>query len=288
MADSDRFIKFIPSQEAMFLVTNKKPAYQNAFRLLTIIAERARRYDGHPDGLKIGECHLGNWESYGMSEQNYKSAKKILERMGQIKIIETNRTRKKRQLTESISFNSTFSKKATTKVTTEGTLVQLCSSTIYDINPEVSNDSSNVQVTTGQRLGNDKLRKNKKDISNDISNKEEAQPAAQLRSKDSLSFNFQTWKFEGISEDDMANWKIAYPHVELQAEIIKATEWLKSHPNKSNKSLWRKFLTGWFERANDSIENKKAYRRASGTNAQDRSTRDINGNPVPNAYEGKF
>lgn len=144
---SERFIKFIPSQEAMFLVTHKNPAYQNAFRLLTIIAERARRYDGHPDGLKVGQCHLGNWAEYGMSEQNYKTAKKILERMQLIKIIETNRTRKK----------------VTTGVTTEGTLVELCSTTVYDINVQDANDSSNDCLTTGQRLPNDKLRKKKKE-----------------------------------------------------------------------------------------------------------------------------
>lgn len=176
---SERFIKFIPSEEAMFLVTHKKPAYQNAFRLLTIIAERARRYDGHPDGLKIGQCHLGKWNEYGMSEQNYKTAKKILERMGQIKIIETNRTRKKKVLTESNSFNSHFSKKATTEVTTEGTLVELCSSTVYDINIMESNDSSNESLTTGQRLANDKLRKNKKEKKE----KEEQKPLTPFSSK---------------------------------------------------------------------------------------------------------
>ena len=144
---SERFIKFIPSDQAMFLVCHKNPAYQNAFRLLTIIAERARRYDGHPDGLKVGQCHLGNWNDYGMSEQNYKTAKKILERMQLIKIIETNRTRKK----------------ATTGVTTEGTLVELCSTTVYDINIQQDNDSSNDCLTTAQRLPNDKLRKNKKE-----------------------------------------------------------------------------------------------------------------------------
>lgn len=160
---SERFIKFIPSEEAMFLVTHKNVAYQNAFRLLTIIAERARRYNGHLDGLTIGQCHLGKWAEYGMSEQNYKTAKKILERMGQIKIVETNRTRKKKELTVRNSFNSHFSKNPTTGITTEGTLVELISLMIYDINIEEGNDRSNVQLTTGQRLANDKLRKNKKE-----------------------------------------------------------------------------------------------------------------------------
>lgn len=158
-----RFIKFIPSKEAMFLVTHKKPAYQNAFRLLTIIATNARRYNGHPDGLTIGQCHLGKWASYGMSEQNYKSAKKILEHMNQIKIIETNRTRKKKVLTVRNNFNSHFFKNPTIRVTTEGTLVELISSDIYDINICEGNDQSNDSVTTDQRLGNDELRMTKKE-----------------------------------------------------------------------------------------------------------------------------
>lgn len=272
---SERFIKFIPSQAAMFLVKHKKPAYQNAFRLLTIIAEKARRHNGYPDGLTIGQCYLGDWKEYGMSEQNYRTAKKILEQLKHIKIIETNRNLKK----------------ATTRVTTEGTLVELCSSTVYDINIPEGNDSSNDRLTTHQRLANDEQERRRIDISNDISNnalRAEAHPASPNRSKDLLTFSFQSWKFEGISEQDMSEWKAMYPHIDLQVETLKASQWLKSNPSKSNKKQWRKFLTGWFTRGNDTIENKKAYRSAAGGSSQDKRTKNMDGTPITSKAEDLF
>lgn len=148
---SNRFIKFIPSEEAMYLLTQKG----HAFRLLSIVAESARRYEGHPDGLHIGECFIGGFENYDMSEQNYRTAKEILLRRGHIEIIETCRTRKK-GLTSSCSFNSGFCKNPTTGVTTISTKVKLLSANVWDINLEIGNDRINERVTTDQRPTNDK------------------------------------------------------------------------------------------------------------------------------------
>jgi hypothetical protein len=132
----ERFIKFIPSEEAFWLMENKP----NAFRLLTHIANTARRTPGHPDGLLIGQCHLQSWKAYKLTEQQYRTAKKILVMRKHITIFLTNRTLKK----------------STTGSTTNSTIVQLCSSTIWDINPSVINDSINDRATTDQRPINDK------------------------------------------------------------------------------------------------------------------------------------
>ena len=293
---SERFLKFIPSEEAMYLA-RKHP---NAFILLTFIAERARRENGYPDGLTIGQCHIGDFQSYGLTEKEYRTAKKILELRNHIKIIETCRTRKSSRDVKH-SFNSQNVKKETTeratKSTTIGTLVQICSLTVYDINPEEPNqqkgDRKGDRGATEGRPKGDEQEGRRIDISNDISNKEDAlldgaHPASPIRSKDLLIFNFEKWEFEGIAEKDIADWKLMYPHIDLTVETLKASQWLKNNPSKSNKKQWRKYLTGWFGRANDSIENKKAYRSASGSGSQDRSTKDINGNPVANPYAGKF
>jgi len=148
---TERFLKFIPSNEAMYLLTQKG----HAFRLLTIIAEAARRYEGDADGLHIGEAFIGGFENYDMTEQNYRTAKKILESRGHIKIIETCRTRKK-PLTSKDTFNSGFCKNPTIGVTTIGTKVKLLSSTVYDININDGNDRNNDRLTTDQRPTNDK------------------------------------------------------------------------------------------------------------------------------------
>jgi hypothetical protein len=128
---AERFIKFIPSKEAFWLLTEKP----NAFRLLTFIANSARRTDGNPDGLLVGQCHLQNWTAYNLTEQEYRTAKNVLTTRKHIKILETNRSRKK----------------STTGTTTNSTLVQIISSTVYDINLETSNDRINDRSTTDQR-----------------------------------------------------------------------------------------------------------------------------------------
>jgi len=249
----------------------------NAFRLLSHIANTARRYNGHPDGLIVGQCHLQSWNFYGLSEQEYRTAKSILLKRKHIIIIETNRTRKK----------------STTGATTNSTLVQLCSLTIWDINSEEPNDRINDRATTEQRPSNDKQERIRKDISNDISNEEEAlragtHPASPIRAKDLLTFNFEKWEFEGISEKDIADWKLMYPHIDIQVETLKASQWLKNNPSKSNKKQWRKYLTGWYGRSNDSIENKKAYRSASTSGQQDRRTKNKDGTPIQSRAEDLF
>lgn len=120
--------------------------HPNAFLLLYFIARRARRYNGHPDGLKVGMAKLGDWEKMGLSRQNYRTALKILTTYKFVEILETNRTRKK----------------STTGTTTEGTLVRLCDTRIWDINPESSNHRSNHCLTTDQPLTNHELRKIRK------------------------------------------------------------------------------------------------------------------------------
>ncbi len=95
-------------------------------------------------------------------------------------------------------------------------------------------------------------------------------------------------KFENITESDLEQWKAAYPDIDIEREIAKAQQWLLAHPSKAKKKLWRKFLIGWFARANDTAENKKAYRSQNVNAKVDRRTRDKYGNPVSSPIDGKF
>lgn len=282
---AERFLKFIPSAAAMKLAIYHK----NAFILLLIIAERARRCNGDPDGLTIGQCHLGNHKSYGMTEKEYRYAKQILVNNGLIKIVETCRTRKKGPTHSLFLKSQNVATERATRVTTKGTLVELCNSMVWDINSDTQNHpkgdrKGESRATEGRPKGEEQERE--EGISNDI--QEKAQTAARLRSKDVLSFDFVKWEFSGIAEKDIADWKVMYPHINLQVETLKAAQWLKNNQSKSSKKSFRKYLTGWFGRANDSIENKKAYRSAAGSTGQDRRTKDIHGNPVDSPHDGKF
>jgi hypothetical protein len=165
----NRFIKLIPSEESLYLATK----YPKAFILLFFIAERARRENGHPDGLTIGQCHIGDFKSYGLTEKEYRTAKNILEKRKHIKIIETCRSRKSGFLRKN-SFNSenvqNSATERATRITTVGTLVEICSSTVYDINPESSNNKKGDRkgdrgATEGRPKGEEQegIRKKKKE-----------------------------------------------------------------------------------------------------------------------------
>lgn len=131
-----RFLKLIPSDETMWLLKNKP----NAFLLLTQIAERARREDGHPDGLKPGESYLGDHENCGLTRQKYRTALKILKMRSHIEILETCRTRQK----------------STNGSTTGGTKVKLISLNVYDVNIIIDNQRINHWPTTDQPPTNHK------------------------------------------------------------------------------------------------------------------------------------
>lgn len=289
-AMSESFVRSIRSPESFFLACK----HPNAFVLLHFIAHRARRENGNPDGLKIGQCHIGDYKEYGLTEKEYRTAKKILVQRNHIKIIETCRSRKKEK-DHSLYFDSQNVKKEATEratvSTTIGTLVELCSSTVYDINPDLNNqqkgDRNDDRGATEGRPKGDEQEGIRRFISNDI-NQEDARRAERPRSKDSLSFDFEKWEFIGFGEKDLADWKAMYPHIDVPTEIIKSISWLKSNPTKSGKTLWRKFLTGWLQRANDGVENKKAFRTAFGGTNQDRRTKDIHGNPVESPHTGRF
>lgn len=140
---SERFLKFIPSEAAIQFAIK----YKNAFILLMIIANQARRKNGNLDGLTIGQCHLGGHKNYGMTDKEYRYAKKVLVEQGLIKIVVTSRTRKKAKQTKKLFETTNGANERANEPTTEGTLVELCNSEVWDINSESDNHSK------GERKG---------------------------------------------------------------------------------------------------------------------------------------
>ncbi len=138
-----RFLKLnLDSDEADFLALR----HPNAFILLYFIARRARRTSGLADGLIIGQCHIGDYKSYGLTEREYRTAKEVLRKRSLVKILETCRTRKK----------------STTGTTTVGTLVQLLDSTVWDINSESNDDRQDDRATTERRPSDEEQERRRK------------------------------------------------------------------------------------------------------------------------------
>lgn len=162
------FIKLQRSEEVEALATTRP----TAFVLLTLIALRARRKTQRTfDGRQMGEAYIGDYESYGVTEQIYRTDKKFLESNGLI----------------------------TTQVTNRGTIAKLVDTSIFDINVEATNDPANTQLTTSQRPANDQLttnkniKKEKKEKKKEITNSNfnfSAQPQSQQL--DPSSINYKT------------------------------------------------------------------------------------------------
>ncbi len=125
------FIKLNRSNDTLELLGDP-----NAFILLTVIALRARRTDEfNVHNLHSGEALLGDHEKYGLSEQQYRSARKRLARWG-------------------------F---ASFKPTTRGTVAKLLGQRIYDINEMLAQQTDNGQTTDCPRTSNARATTNKKE-----------------------------------------------------------------------------------------------------------------------------
>jgi len=88
------------------------------------------------------------------------------------------------------------------------------------------------------------------------------QSAAPLRAKNSneISFSFDKFKFENISDEDKQVWSQLYPAVDISRELTEMVEWIKENPQKAkSKKHWRKFIRGWLQRQNEKLTNRSAY-----------------------------
>ena len=120
------FVKLIRGEDVEALIKTSPMA----FVLATLIALRARFRPGTDSitGLEQGEAFLGDFENYGMTEQNYRTAKNQLAKW----------------------------KIATFGPTTRGTVAKLLDSRIFDVVNEHANGQANRLATTESRTTNDK------------------------------------------------------------------------------------------------------------------------------------
>jgi len=118
-------MSFIMCNRNEILVSEILNKNSNAFILLYFIAMRAWRGPGRsPRDCDIGEALIGDYSTMGMTQQNYRTAKKHLERMGFI----------------------------TTRSTTKGTIAKLINTELFDPNFDFGNEQINGQLTGKQRL----------------------------------------------------------------------------------------------------------------------------------------
>jgi hypothetical protein len=124
------WFKAVRSEEALELIRLNP----NAFLLAYFIAARARYRDGfNADGLEVGEARLGDYERYGMTEQQYRTAKQQLQRLN-------------------------F---ATFRTTSKGTIGKLIGTRLFDPLNVADNGQNNTRPTDDQRTTNGQVTTNK-------------------------------------------------------------------------------------------------------------------------------
>lgn len=55
----------------------------------------------------------------------------------------------------------------------------------------------------------------------------------------------------GITEQDMADWKEAYPACDIKRQLAAAHCWCKANPAKRKKN-WQRFIVNWLTRKQES------------------------------------
>jgi hypothetical protein len=118
-------------------------------------------------------------------------------------------------------------------------------------------DAHEAQVRLHERLA---CASTEQDITGQDRTEEEIQPAAPVatsvpKRKRSQPHSAVSWNadagWQGITDADRQEWRLAYPACDLTAELAKATSWLKANPTRAHKSNWRKFVVGWLTRSQD-------------------------------------
>jgi len=168
----DTFIMAKRNQKADELDTDMPASH-----LLKIIASRARRtneFNAH--NLKIGEAFLGDFRNYGMSEQQYRTAKEKLNRWG-------------------------F---ASFRATNKGTIATLLNDDIYDINLK----QSNRPATGQQQASNRPATTNNKDNNVNNDNKKEYSPNSDEFRLSLLLLNLILERKPDYKKPDLQKWAV--------------------------------------------------------------------------------
>ena len=125
------FIKLMRSRNTLVLLQRPK-----CFVLLSLIALRARRTgEINMHNLGIGEALIGDREAIGLTQQEYRTAKSALEKLGLV----------------------------TFRGTNKGTVAKLIDTSIFDVNVEHDNEQNNDPATIKERTGNEQATTNKND-----------------------------------------------------------------------------------------------------------------------------
>ena len=232
-------MSFIMCNRNELLVSELLKKNQNAFILLYFIAIRAWRGPSmSPRGCGIGEALIGDYSTMGMSEQEYRTVKKHLKKMGFI----------------------------TTKSTSKGTIAKLINTELFDPNFDFGNDQINGQLTSKQRTANGQATTNNNCKNSNNWNKRE-RAHSQNENECNESIPDQTEVIDhGNGGAAIPEWYCKHYHE--QKEIRQS--WLNGNRKLIN---WQREIVAWFNkdgkplRENEHAKSNRGGGRKANANA---------------------
>ncbi len=66
-----------------------------------------------------------------------------------------------------------------------------------------------------------------------------------------IRWNPQEQRLDGIIREDLAQWEVAYPAVDLDLELRQAEVWLSVNPDRGKRRNYARFLTNWLSRSQE-------------------------------------
>ena len=217
----------------------------NAFILLTIIANRARRSkEPNPiNGTKQFQALIGDYKNCGLSERNYRTAKEHLEKYGL----------------------------ATFNPTPQGTIATLCNGKVYDINPDEADEQPDRQPTDSRQTGDEQATTKKnvrmqegEECKNNPSCPEP--PSADSEPETVLVFPIKGGGEYGLPRSKLNQYVDTFTDLGeagVLAELKRARQWLRDNPKrlKLTKGM-PKFMNLWLS----GNQNQKGGRTNANTN----------------------
>lgn len=72
-----------------------------------------------------------------------------------------------------------------------------------------------------------------------------------------LTFNVKEKKFQNLTEEDLQRWKMTYPHINIEVEILRMEDWIISNwaSGRGRKKDWPRFARNWLAREKDKAKS---------------------------------
>lgn len=138
-----------------------------------------------------------------------------------------------------------------------------------------SNDASNSDSNATSNQEPNPILKEKEELSDKGSSSVETQAIAWSA----------TGGFSGITEEDKEEWEEAYPACDVPRQLAEMNQWLKSNPAKAKKKQWRRFVTGWLSRSQESGGDLRGKAQSHRTGKSPMTDFDTSGTWTPEQNE---